>query len=245
MTTSDLPSGGSYRDSHLQKGTGYDRELLESPLNAFFHREEVQILNRVLDRTFPAGVGTYLDFACGTGRITAVVEPRARISHGVDVSASMIRTARRKCPCTKFHMGDITRDRFLVPGPYDLATAFRFFGNAEEELRLEALEALSRRVRPGGVLVLTHHRNPRCLHALFQGIRGEAPSMDLTHARLASHLRRFGFRPVRCYGIGAWLLRARWMTPRILSGRISRVLEPVSRPLSPLAPNAVIVARRV
>ena len=38
------------------------------------------------------GGGRYLDFACGTGRITAIVAPLVGESVGVDVSESMLAT---------------------------------------------------------------------------------------------------------------------------------------------------------
>ena len=69
------------------------------------------------------------------------VELHAAESHGVDISESMLGAARAKCRNTQFVCADLTNSD-AEPGPFDLITSFRFFGNAQDELRTAVLTAI-------------------------------------------------------------------------------------------------------
>ena len=92
-----MQSTDDYRLSHLERGRSYDATLAETPFDAYMAAWERQHLARIVGRLFPTGVGRYLDFACGTGRVTSVVAPLARESVGVDISPSMLEAARERC----------------------------------------------------------------------------------------------------------------------------------------------------
>ena len=98
----------SYRRSHLGRGDEYDATLAASPFDDYLSRAEAHYLGRLLGTVLPARVGRYLDFACGTGRITRQLESRADESFGVDVSPSMLRAARARCRFTEFVHADLT-----------------------------------------------------------------------------------------------------------------------------------------
>ncbi len=240
------PQDTDYRGEHVGRGEDYDRDLACGNFDTYMTAREHAILGREVSRMFPGGVPRYLDFACGTGRITERLEPLAREAHGVDVAASMVERARRKCPRTHFRIGDPTRDEVDIP-PVDLATAFRFFGNAQDGLRREALAALHRLIRPGGILILNNHKNRWSLHALLRACRGHRPDGDLSYRRLRRMLRDAGFRVVRTYGIGAWLVRHRWNRPAIMRSRLVRWIDAGMGvwPLRFLAPDLVVIARRL
>ena len=102
----------------------------------------------------------YLDFACGTGRILALLSPYCESSVGVDVSASMLDIARRARTRAELIEVDITKDDKLGDRRFDLITAFRFFPNAEPELRKVALCTLASHLSETGILVFNNHRNP-------------------------------------------------------------------------------------
>jgi SAM-dependent methyltransferase len=157
----------------------------------------------------------------------------------------MLDVARPKCPRTTFIRADLTTRPVPLP-PFDLVTAFRFFGNAQEELRAAALEAIRGVLAPGGLFILNDHVNPRSLHRRLLRLRGHAPDRGLAPGTLRRLLTAHGFDVVRAYGIGLWMLRARWNVPSVMSSRTVRALEPLSRiaPLVPLCPDIVIVARR-
>src|SRR5207249_2994067 len=73
---------------------------------------------------------SYLDFACGTGRVISFVEALVSSSLGIDTSEEMLRVAAKKVQRSELLCIDIT-ERVDLEGTYDLITAFRFFLNAE------------------------------------------------------------------------------------------------------------------
>src|SRR6187455_222562 len=73
----------SYRRSHLARGDAYDANLASSPFDDYLSRAEAHYLGRLLGTVLPARINRYLDFACGTGRITRQLESRADESFGV------------------------------------------------------------------------------------------------------------------------------------------------------------------
>jgi SAM-dependent methyltransferase len=234
-----------YRLSHLEKGADYDEELSRGDFDTYMSVRESELVARILKRRFPDGVPRYLDFACGTGRITQVIEPLADESYGVDVSQAMLDVARGKCPRTTFIRADLTAEALPLP-PFDLVTAFRFFGNAQDELRAAALDAMRRVLAPGGLLIANDHVNPGSLHRRLLRLRGNRRDGGLPPRELLRLLAAHGFEADRWYGIGLGMLRSRWNAPGVARSRIVRALEPLSRvpALAPFCPDLVVVARR-
>jgi SAM-dependent methyltransferase len=154
----DPHATADYRYSHSRPGEDDDSELADEPLAVYFMEHEARLVTALARWLFPAGIPRYLDFAGGTGRITRLLEAMAAQSYGIDISAGMLELARRRCPRTTFLEADVTRQG---PGlePMPLVTAFRFFGNAQQDLRQEAMRALSGLVVPGAERHL-HARRP-------------------------------------------------------------------------------------
>lgn len=235
-----------YRQSHLLKGADYDENLAADPFSAYMTRLEGEILRHVFQTHFNGTAPRYLDFACGTGRILSQFENLATESYGVDVSENMVEQARGKCAKTTFFLTDLTKERLDIP-EVDLITSFRFFGNAQDELRASVLAALNRHLVPGGLLVVNNHRNPGAVQAVLNRLTGGRDSMDLTYWKFRRLLGQAGFRLERAYGIGWWLLRYGFNTDKTLNSGIGRLLEPISRLgiMAPICPDAVIVARKI
>lgn len=235
-----------YRDSHKRKGADYDATIFASPFDAHMDRWEAHHLTAMIPRFFSAKVPRYLDFACGTGRITRLIEPLAAETCGVDVSENMLNTARSKCHKARFVCTDLTQGDSEL-GPYDLVTSFRFFGNAQDELRRSALSAIQRRLRPGGYLIINNHRNPRSLLAIAHRIAGNAEGMDLSHSKLKHLLHRHGFEIVHQRAIAFWIFRSRLMRAELLESTWARKLERAFQHalFVPFAPDALIVARKL
>jgi SAM-dependent methyltransferase len=234
---------GDYRTSHLHKGEDYDRDLAGDAFQAYVTEQEYIVLDRLVDALFPDGVPRYLDFACGTGRVTQRLEGRCAEPYGVDISESMVEQARHKCPRTHFVVADVTRDR-LDLAPVDLVTSFRFFGNAQDELRRGALGAIHDLLRPGGYLVINNHRNAGALQQRLLRLRGEGEPLDLDYPSLARMLRESGLRVRHSHGLALWAVRHRWRQPDVVHGRTVRLIEPLSRRLARLCPDYVLVAQR-
>lgn len=235
-----------YRQSHLQKGADYDRDIAGGTFDAYMTAREAVLLPSLVRDLFPDGPAKYLDFACGTGRITSLVAPLAKQSVGVDVSSSMVAEAAKKCPQTRFVIQDITTQA-LAEGGFDLATAFRFFGNAEHELRRAVFHGVSRHLRTGGCFVFNNHRNPGSARARLQRAAGRYEDhADLDYPRLQALVTSAGLRIERLVGIGWWQLAYRFDTPSAYRSSLARLLEPASTwgPVAPLCPAYIVVARK-
>jgi SAM-dependent methyltransferase len=245
MTTS-MPTPNDYRASHLERGGQYDSRLADTPFDSYMTAWEHHHLAGIVRSLFPTANARYLDFACGTGRITATVAPLCQSTVGVDISPSMIQVAREKLPQAAFHLCDLSKEDPEV-GSFDLITSFRFFGNAQDELREAVLRSLVKRLAPGGYLVINNHRNPRALHALLDRLAGgNAGSMDLHLPKLKGLLERHGLRIRRLQPIGAWMYRARLMhgfraDDEIATARERRFGHPA---FAAWAPDAIVVAQR-
>jgi ubiquinone/menaquinone biosynthesis C-methylase UbiE len=151
----------SYTESHKyqSKGAEYEAYYKNKAWQKFLWSREQEILLKILDKHFPDKEVHLLDFACGTGRITAFLENRVKTSTGVDVSGSMLAIAKEKLKRTEIIEADITAENILKPGKFNLITAFRFFPNAEPELRSVAIGALAELLDKDGYLVFNNHQN--------------------------------------------------------------------------------------
>ena len=237
-------SAADYRMSHLERGGDYDGRIAASSFDAYMAKWEAYWLTRTIQRLYPSGVPRYLDFACGTGRITQVVAPLARESVAVDISTTMLEVARKKCPGVRFVQADVTRENRDF-GLFDVVTAFRFFGNAEDELRAEALSALCPLLRPGGHLILNSHRNPFSLAAVFNRVTGGSDEMDLNYFKLKRLLTRHGVKIVRVRAIGFWLFRSRMLASVGLESSTGILEQIFQWPVfAPLSPDTFVVARK-
>jgi predicted TPR repeat methyltransferase len=151
----------SYRDSHKYAGKGveYEQYYQTQAWERFLWSREQQVILKILDKYFTGRDIHLLDFACGTGRITSLLENRVKTSTGVDVSGSMLAIAADKLKRTEIIEADITADNILKPRKFNLITAFRFFLNAEPHLRREAIVALSELLTDDGYFVFNNHHN--------------------------------------------------------------------------------------
>lgn len=162
MTDEGRTEQAGYRASHAapDKGRQYDAYYRSDRWNAFLWGREQEILERVLARECPSQSCTVLDFACGTGRVSAFLEGRVGHLVGVDVSDPMISEAREKVPSAELILGDIVSDpSVLGERDFQLITAFRFFVNAEPQLRRDAMAALTRHLDPQGAIVFNIHHH--------------------------------------------------------------------------------------
>jgi predicted TPR repeat methyltransferase len=151
----------SYTDSHKYtcKGTEYEQHYQTQPWDKFLWSREREILLKILGRYFADREIHLLDFACGTGRIISLLENYAVTSLGIDVSESMLKIAREKLTRTELIEADITEDNIFETGRFNLITAFRFFLNAEPELRTKAIRKLSELLTDDGIFVFNNHHN--------------------------------------------------------------------------------------
>jgi len=100
-----------------------------------------------------------LDFACGTGRLTQFIEPQVGASTAVDISAPMLAVAAGKLRRTHLIQADLTTNNILAGQRFNLITAFRFFANAEPELRRTVMAVLADLLDSEGCLIFNNHHN--------------------------------------------------------------------------------------
>ena len=152
-------STDNYTDSHKGRGSDYDANFDRLPFRSLMWEMEQKVLVSMVRDT---RADLVVDLACGTGRISALLSenlPRARIV-GVDVAETMLNVARQRVPDVDFRCADVRGlSNVVADGSVDLMTAFRFFPNADSELRSDAARAAMKALRPGGFLLLNNHRN--------------------------------------------------------------------------------------
>lgn len=235
----------SYRESHQDKGADYHVQFSENPRRALIWRIEQDLLGRILARFLPGSPIDHLDFACGTGRILRLLEDRARSSLGVDVSPSMLSVARGNVRHAEVIEGDLTRGDLLGERRFNLITAFRFFPNAEPELRRDALAALAARLADGGIVVFNNHHNAGLLYQLVR----------LAHRGRPWPHRRWWDHEIRTLVAGAGLeILARYhvgvvpeteahpLRPRALVATVERIASRL--PLAALSEDVLYVCGR-
>lgn len=154
---------------------------------------------------------TLLDFACGTGRVLASLEPHVAAADGIDISPEMVAVARTKCTKPRLQVGDILTQPELLQGNYDVITAFRFLLNVEPEIRRRVLRRLREVIRePHGLLVVNVHGNSRSLRhpaILWRRWRERSHKTgamlnEMSPGETRRLLRECGFQVVRQYGFG-------------------------------------------
>jgi predicted TPR repeat methyltransferase len=144
-----------------EKGITYSKSFDDLPYRKMIWKWEQATLSEIIDKYFRKNTEVrYLDFACGTGRILGYLEDRVSEAIGVDLSESMINIARNKTKRSKLYIADLTREEIFTPGTFNLITAFRFFLNAQWELKNEVMMQLANLLSsPHGYLVFNVHLN--------------------------------------------------------------------------------------
>ncbi|WP_348628554.1 class I SAM-dependent methyltransferase [Mesorhizobium sp. M2A.F.Ca.ET.042.01.1.1] len=146
-----------YRLSHAAQGCGaiYTATFQSGYYGALWEKIERPIVEEIF-RSAGGPDRRCLDFACGTGRITNVAARFFGTVVGVDVSEPMLAGAT-PCSNVRLCLIDITNEP--LNERFNVASAFRFFLNADEDLRRQALLALREHLVEGGQLVCNIHLN--------------------------------------------------------------------------------------
>jgi ubiquinone/menaquinone biosynthesis C-methylase UbiE len=158
----------NYSDRFQEKDAVVDYDAKEygaGSYSSFIWGLQRPVLEKILaDFRQTHGPVRLLDFACGTGRVIASLEPLVDAAEGIDISDNMVAVARKKCRTAQLKVGDVLSQPELLQKKYDVITSFRFLLNAEPELRGRVLKKLRAVVRePDGLLVVNVHGNSRSL----------------------------------------------------------------------------------
>ena len=200
-----------YRTSHVGAHSwaqDYDAKLFApGSFDAAIWEREQLLLDRIVQQHVTHRE-SYLDFACGTGRVLSYVEPHFRTAVGLDISDTMLAVARDRVRTAKLVHADATSDPAALEGRrFDLVTAFRFFLNAQPSLRDAAMAFLAGTLKDkDSRLLFNVHGNRYSTRALLAAkamiTREQFASMSVRESiDLAA---RHGLEVIEWYGIGSY-----------------------------------------
>lgn len=243
----DMPPCPGYRRSHQAAGAGcnYDKTFEAGYGAALWQKIEKPLIEGQL-RPLGGRDRAVLDFACGTGRITRLAAMFFGTVVGVDVSETMLMYASVPENVT-LHCVDITK--LSLAETFDVVTAFRFFLNAEDGLRREALRAIHRHLHAQGVLVCNIHLNATSpigvISRVLNWARPSTPRNTLTLGQFSKVLNEEGFEILNTRPYG-YLPRPGRLFPRLCQ----LLVEPFERACTALgvpgwlAENFIVVSRK-
>jgi ubiquinone/menaquinone biosynthesis C-methylase UbiE len=115
-------------------------------------------LRQVIAETRP-GAQSILDVACGTGKHLELLRSEFDVT-GLDISADMLKIARRRCPGIAFHQSSMVD--FDLGRRFDVVTLlFSSIAYVQTVANLDKTVAtLARHLEPGGVLLLEPFFSP-------------------------------------------------------------------------------------
>jgi SAM-dependent methyltransferase len=233
----------SYRESHLEKGQDYHAKFQSYPHRAMLWRKEQAVLEDMMRRLFANRPPAHLDFACGTGRILGLLAPWCRASTGVDISASMLDVARETAPSAELIEADITGNDVLGERRFELVTSFRFFRNAEDQLRLAAFRAMLTHLADDGYLVFNNHESRDALSQRVRGWLG-LPAVGKTRAEVHAFTRSLGLEIVEEHAMGILpMSESRMLRPVALAEAAESLAEALPGSAA-IAQNVIFVCRR-
>jgi len=200
-----------YRTTHIGPDSwakDYDAKLFApGTFDAAIWEREQRLIDDVMAKHVPRRM-SYLDFACGTGRVLAHVEPHFETAVGLDISDTMLAAARNRVKAATLVQGDATTNPDVLEGRrFDFITAFRFFLNAQPSLRDDAMAFLASALKDrDSRLLFNAHGNrysTRALLAAKARLTGEQFS-SMSVRECIDLAERHGLEVVEWYGIGSY-----------------------------------------
>lgn len=193
-------SSKSYRFSHISKDNvkKYDKIYGRDYYDSRVWVLEKKILKLILNKYLKIKIKSYLDFACGTGRILEFFEKRVNLSFGIDLSESMLNEAKKKFKKTTFIKADITKEQNIFNHKFDVVTAFRFFLNAETTLREKVLKEIYKILNDQGLFIFNIHGNKYSTIYLF---KKKNHCNTLTLSEMKKLLKKYSFKVIKVYGL--------------------------------------------
>ena len=200
-----------YRTTHIGPESwarDYDAKLFApGSFDAAIWESERRLLDRIVLEHVPRRQ-SYLDFACGTGRVLSHLERSFATSVGLDISATMLGVARERVRTARLVEGDATCDPSVLGGRrFDFISAFRFFLNAQPSLRDAAMSFLASALRDDDSRLLFNvHGNRFSTRAVVAAkaklTREQFSSMSI--AESVDLAARHGLEVVEWYGVGSY-----------------------------------------
>lgn len=197
-----------YREVHkdVQKALNYEHNVYSADsYDAYMWEMEKEVLLKEINLLGKTRIN-YLDFACGTGRILSFVEQYVSESTGIDVSEDMLVLAKNKIRNSLLIKCDLTKEDVIKNKQYDLVSAFRFFLNAQKDLRNEVMPLLSKKMANDGILIFNIHGNISSYYFLpmiFSKIKKNREKLNaMSYFEMLSLIKNSKLNVIRVYGIG-------------------------------------------
>ncbi|BBP45522.1 hypothetical protein THMIRHAS_08950 [Thiosulfatimonas sediminis] len=178
----------------------YDASFGTRPGRKLMWQLEQAVLQQLVSEK---AVQNHLDFAGGTGRVAKALEESVGSQVILDISEGMLKVAQKKLHkahviCTDFNQGV----EQLADESLDLITSFRFFPNAEAQLREQAMAFLVTKMSQDGRLVCNNHRNFWSLSYLFSRLFFMGGDVGMKNSELRALAAKHGLRCVKSYSLG-------------------------------------------
>lgn len=203
-----------YRDEFRDPGRAERYDTSEYQARSWatlvWEQERNHLSSLLADGGFVPQRRAYLDFACGTGRVTELFAPHFESAWGLDISESMLQRARVRVPAAEFVVGDVQVQPDAAPAPFDLITAFRFILNADPGDRISALRWMHAHLRSDASrVVVNNHGNlfshkvfPHAIRRLRSPRRGSVTGNVLSPSAVRRLVNSSGFEIVSIFGTG-------------------------------------------
>jgi ubiquinone/menaquinone biosynthesis C-methylase UbiE len=140
----------------------YDRlaKLYDAIYSFKNYEKEAAKLHQLIQQHKRSPGNDLLDVACGTGGHITYLKRNYSVE-GLDISAPMLRLAKKKHPNVVFHRGDMTS--FKLTKQFDVVTClFSAIGHVKTKRRMDlAVRCMVRHLKPGGVLVVEPWPTPK------------------------------------------------------------------------------------
>jgi 2-polyprenyl-3-methyl-5-hydroxy-6-metoxy-1,4-benzoquinol methylase len=149
-----------YREQFIDSAEAYEKTIQTKHIRLIYELEK-QTLEKLFSKINSRGKSV-MDFACGTGRWTEFLEKHFKEIAGIDVSENMIQIARQKCKKASFFVTDITSentDKEVLGKKFDVITSFRFYKNAQKQLRQQVTEVIPKYLKQDGLFIFDLHLN--------------------------------------------------------------------------------------
>lgn len=190
----------SYSKSHFHKGENYHNKFKILPGRKIIWELEKKIIIKFLKK-YNTKNTKHLDFASGSGRISKLLERYFKTQCLLDSSKNMLSFAKKILPKSKIINEDFRKIR-LLKKKFDLITAFRFFPNAEPDLRKRAMIFISKHLDKEGIFIFNNHRNFWSLPYIMRRFTFRSDGFGMTHSEILNLLNMCNLQLIETKSVG-------------------------------------------
>jgi ubiquinone/menaquinone biosynthesis C-methylase UbiE len=139
----------------------------ENYAGKFYNELSYKHFDRMLLKAFAienGSQGKMIDLGCGPGQTTIFLSTcGVQDITGTDLSPAMIQWAKKKNPCLKFEVADMTQLQYSNES-FSSAIAFYSIVNFDDTMLTNAMKEVHRVLKPGGEFLLAYHVGSGTVH---------------------------------------------------------------------------------